>query len=98
MKIEETKLNGCFLITPSLFTDNRGYFYESFNKRILDKAIGYQVNFVQDNQSQSSYGVIRGLHLQIEPDAQAKLVRVIEGEILDVMWLLMYEIHLQPMA
>ncbi len=84
MKIEDTKLNGCFLITPLLFTDNRGYFYESFNKRILDEAIGYQVNFVQDNQSQSSYGVIRGLHLQIGLDAQAKLVRVIEGEILDV--------------
>ena len=46
MKIEDTKLNGCFLITPLLFTDNRGYFYESFNKRILDEAIGYQVNFV----------------------------------------------------
>jgi dTDP-4-dehydrorhamnose 3,5-epimerase len=84
MKIEETKLKGCFLIKPSLFEDKRGYFYESFNKKVLEKIIGYPLNFVQDNQSQSGYGVIRGLHLQTGNHGQAKLVRAIQGEILDV--------------
>lgn len=84
MKIEETKLKGCFLITPSLFQDKRGYFYESFNKKVLEQTIGYPLNFVQDNQSQSSYGVIRGLHLQTGEHSQAKLVRAIQGKILDV--------------
>lgn len=84
MKIEETQLKGCFLITPSLFEDKRGYFYESFNKKVLENVIGYPINFVQDNQSQSSYGVVRGLHLQTGQNGQAKLVRAIQGEILDV--------------
>ncbi len=84
MKIEETKLKGCFLITPTLFQDKRGYFYESFNKKVLEESIGYPLNFVQDNQSQSSYGVIRGLHIQTGDHGQAKLVRAIQGEILDV--------------
>jgi len=84
MKIEETKLKGCFLISPSIFEDNRGYFFESFNKKNLEKHIGYQLDFVQDNQSQSSYGVMRGLHLQTGQFGQAKLVRAIQGEILDV--------------
>lgn len=84
MKIEESKLRGCFLIIPSLFEDKRGYFFESFNKKNLEKHIGYSLDFVQDNQSQSNYGVIRGLHLQRGEESQAKLVRVIQGEILDV--------------
>ncbi len=84
MKIEETNISGCFLITPTLFEDQRGYFYESYNQKLLEKAIGYSVNFVQDNQSQSSLGVIRGMHLQTGIHAQAKLVRALEGEILDV--------------
>lgn len=84
MKIEETELRGCFLITPSVFEDERGYFYESFNKKILEETIGHSIHFVQDNQSQSEYGVIRGLHLQLGNHAQAKLIRAIQGEILDV--------------
>lgn len=84
MKIEETKLKGCFLITPKLFKDDRGYFYESFNKEILEEEVGHPLNFVQDNQSQSEHGVIRGLHLQLGKSAQAKLVRAIQGTILDI--------------
>ncbi|MCF6360427.1 MAG: dTDP-4-dehydrorhamnose 3,5-epimerase [Cyclobacteriaceae bacterium] len=84
MEIRETKLKGCFLLNPRVFKDDRGYFFESFNQREFDKAIGYTTHFVQDNQSQSSYGVIRGLHMQLGTFAQAKLVRAIKGEILDV--------------
>lgn len=84
MNIEETKLKGCFHINPNIFKDERGYFFESFNQKNFDEAIGNQTNFVQDNQSQSSFGVIRGLHLQLGAHAQAKLVRAIQGEILDV--------------
>lgn len=84
MKITKTTLTDCFLIEPSLFRDNRGYFYESFNKKILEKSIGQSMDFVQDNQSQSEYGVIRGLHLQLGNSSQAKLVRAIQGSILDV--------------
>ncbi len=71
------------MIQPTVFEDDRGYFYESFNSRILEEA-GVQTAFVQDNQSRSMYGVIRGLHYQLEPYAQAKLVRVLEGSVLDV--------------
>lgn len=84
MQIKETVLKGCYELTPTLFEDHRGYFFESFNKRNFEEAIGYSVDFVQDNQSQSSFGVIRGLHLQVNKSAQAKLVRAIEGTILDV--------------
>ena len=84
MKIEETPLKDSFLILPSVFEDHRGYFYESFNQKLLDKALGYSPQFVQDNQSKSTYGVLRGLHLQLGEFAQAKLVRAIEGEILDI--------------
>lgn len=84
MKIEENQLKGSYLIIPSLFEDNRGYFFESFNKKHLENHIGYPLDFVQDNQSQSEFGVIRGLHLQTGEDAQAKLVRAIQGEILDL--------------
>jgi len=84
MTIKESPIKGCFIIQPSVFEDHRGYFYESFNQKLLDKALGYSPQFVQDNQSQSSYGVLRGLHLQIGEWAQAKLIRAVEGSILDV--------------
>ncbi len=84
MKIEETKLKGCFHLTPSVYEDSRGYFYESFNHRTIEESVGYPIQFVQDNQSQSSYGVIRGLHLQLGKSAQSKLLRVVSGKILDV--------------
>ena len=84
MKFTETKLQGCFIIEPKLIRDERGYFVESFNEKTFQNGIGYQVHFVQDNQSFSTKGVLRGLHYQTENNAQAKLVRVIQGEVLDV--------------
>ena len=84
MKIEETSLKGSFIIQPSVFEDHRGYFFESYNQKLLDEALGYSPQFVQDNQSKSTYGVLRGLHLQLGVLSQAKLVRAIEGEILDI--------------
>lgn len=80
----ETKLKGCFILEPKIFDDERGFFFESFNKRNFEKAIGQEVNFIQDNQSFSKYGVIRALHYQIGEHAQAKLVRVLSGIVLDV--------------
>jgi len=85
MRIEESPLKGCLLIQPTVFEDHRGYFYESYNQKRLDEVLGYSPQFVQDNQSQSTYGVVRGLHLQVGEFAQAKLVRAILGRILDVM-------------
>ena len=84
MKFIPTKLEGCFIIEPKIITDERGYFMESFNENTFQKGIGQSVHFVQDNQSSSQYGVIRGLHYQLHPYAQAKLIRVLAGEILDV--------------
>jgi dTDP-4-dehydrorhamnose 3,5-epimerase len=84
MEIIQTKLAGCLLLKPSLFQDDRGYFYESFNDRRFNELIGKQIQFVQDNQSYSTYGVLRGLHFQTGVYAQAKLVRVLKGEVLDV--------------
>lgn len=84
MKVQETKLKGCFIIEPTVFEDKRGYFFESFNAQKFNEAIGSEVNFVQDNQSFSSKGVLRGLHYQVGEHAQAKLVRVLEGTVLDV--------------
>lgn len=84
MIVEETKLKGCFLIEPKVFSDNRGYFYESFNLGKFNNALGLKVNFVQDNESFSIKGTLRGLHYQIGEHAQAKLVRVIQGKVLDV--------------
>ncbi|WP_417444245.1 dTDP-4-dehydrorhamnose 3,5-epimerase [Joostella sp.] len=84
MKITETKLKGCFIIEPKVFNDERGYFFESFNKDQFNKAIGQKVNFVQDNQSFSKKGVVRALHYQVGKHAQAKLVRVLQGKVLDV--------------
>jgi dTDP-4-dehydrorhamnose 3,5-epimerase len=85
MKVIPTPLEGAFEIMPEVYEDERGYFFESFNREKFKEATGIDINFVQDNESFSSYGVIRGLHYQKEPYAQAKLVRVIEGEVLDVM-------------
>ena len=84
MKIEESPISGAYVITPSVFEDHRGYFFESFSQKVLDEALGYSPVFVQDNQSRSGYGVVRGLHLQTGQHAQAKLVRALEGSILDV--------------
>lgn len=83
MNIEETFIKDLVVINPTVFPDERGYFFEAYNQgKFNEKGIHY--NFIQDNQSFSKRGVIRGLHLQINPFAQAKLVRVLEGEILDV--------------
>lgn len=84
MKFHPTKLIGCFLIEPKIFSDERGYFMESFNQKTFQEGIGLEVSFVQDNQSFSSKGVLRGLHYQTGHYAQAKLVRVLQGEVLDV--------------
>lgn len=84
MIIEETYLKGCFVITPKVFEDERGYFFESFNQKTFETQTGIKANFVQDNQSKSSKGVLRGLHFQLGEHAQAKLVQVIKGKVLDV--------------
>jgi dTDP-4-dehydrorhamnose 3,5-epimerase len=84
MKFTETKLSGCYILEPSVFQDARGYFMESFNEQTFQKGTGQEVHFVQDNQSFSSKGVLRGLHYQCGEHAQAKLVRVLHGEVLDV--------------
>lgn len=83
MKIIETGFKGLLLIKPTIFTDNRGYFFESFNQIVFQNA-GITFSPVQDNESKSSKGVIRGLHYQLPPFDQAKLIRVIEGKIFDV--------------
>lgn len=82
MEITNTNLPGLLIIEPKIFEDSRGYFFESYNKSkllMLD-----EIEFVQDNQSKSVYGTIRGLHYQLEPYAQSKLIRVLDGKILDV--------------
>ncbi len=84
MKATETKLKGCFVIEPRLFNDDRGYFFESYNKEKFETLTGSKVDFVQDNESFSTKGVLRGLHFQKGEHAQAKLVRVTHGEVLDV--------------
>jgi dTDP-4-dehydrorhamnose 3,5-epimerase len=84
MKVEETPLKGCFIINDTVFKDSRGYFFESFNARAFENLTNVKAEFVQDNQSASTYGVLRGLHMQTGENAQAKLVRVLEGSVLDV--------------
>ncbi len=84
MKFIETKLKGCFILEPKIIKDERGYFMESFNEKTFQEGIGQKVTFVQDNQSFSTKGVLRGLHYQCGEHAQAKLVRVLQGEVLDV--------------
>ncbi len=83
MPFSITSIEGLLIFEPILFEDSRGYFFESFNEDVFKDA-GIGLRFVQDNQSQSSYGVIRGLHYQLNPFSQAKLVRVLSGSILDV--------------
>jgi dTDP-4-dehydrorhamnose 3,5-epimerase len=84
MKATPLKIPDVILIEPKVFGDERGYFYESFNQTAFNQVIGYDVQFVQDNHSKSQKGVLRGLHYQLAPKAQGKLVRVIQGEVFDV--------------
>ena len=74
MIVKETKLKGCFILEPKVFLDSRGYFFESFNQNTFNRLIGKNINFIQDNESKSSRGVLRGLHFQKPPFTQAKLV------------------------
>ena len=88
MEVIKTEIEGVLIIEPKVFGDNRGYFFESFSQREFDEKvvplIGHKVNFVQDNESMSSYGVVRGLHYQKPPYTQSKLVRCVRGKVLDV--------------
>ncbi|UOK43158.1 MULTISPECIES: dTDP-4-dehydrorhamnose 3,5-epimerase [Flavobacterium] len=84
MNVIPTKLSGCFILEPKVINDSRGYFMESFNEHTFQEETGQHVHFVQDNQSYSTKGVLRGLHYQCGVHAQAKLVRVLQGEVLDV--------------
>lgn len=84
MKIKETGIKGLLVIEPDVFGDSRGYFMESFSEKKFREETGMDVTFVQDNESKSSYGVVRGLHFQHPPYSQAKLVRVVSGRALDV--------------
>jgi dTDP-4-dehydrorhamnose 3,5-epimerase len=84
MKATPLKIPDVVLIEPKVFGDERGYFFESFNQAAFNQAIGYEVQFVQDNHSKSQKDVLRGLHYQLPPKAQGKLVRVVQGEVFDV--------------
>ena len=84
MKFSRLKIPDVVVCEPQIFGDERGYFLESFKKSLLDDFLDYEINFCQDNESKSSYGVLRGLHYQLAPFAQTKLVRVISGNVLDV--------------
>jgi dTDP-4-dehydrorhamnose 3,5-epimerase len=84
MKVINTEINDLYILEPKVFGDDRGYFFESYNKMTLDKSLGKEYNFVQDNESKSSYGVIRGLHYQLAPFSQTKIVRVLQGKVYDV--------------
>lgn len=83
MEVIKTEIEGVYVIEPRVFKDARGYFFESYNKKEFDEKIG-KVDFVQDNESCSSYGVMRGLHFQLPPFTQSKLVRCVRGRVLDV--------------
>jgi dTDP-4-dehydrorhamnose 3,5-epimerase len=84
MQVTPTALPGVLILTPKVFGDGRGFFMESFNQRAFDAAVGQRVDFVQDNHSLSASGVLRGLHYQLPPHAQGKLVRVVQGRAFDV--------------
>ena len=84
MTVKETKLKGCYIIEPKVIRDKRGYFCESFNQDKFNRALRLNINFVQDNESFSIKGTLRGLHYQAGEHAQAKLVRVVQGKVLDV--------------
>ena len=83
MNLIKTEIEGLYILEPRLFGDARGYFFEAYNKKVFDDLVG-PVDFVQDNESKSRYGVVRGLHFQKGEHAQAKLVRVVSGTVLDV--------------
>src|SRR5438552_3571374 len=84
MKVTRTALEGVLVLEPKVFGDERGFFLESFNQRAFDAIVGDEVKFMQDNHSRSSKGVLRGLHFQLPPHAQGKLVRVVSGAVFDV--------------
>ena len=84
MKFTPQSIPDVLLIEPTVHDDNRGYFVETFRQDLFEEAVGYKVNFIQDKESKSTKGVLRGLHYQLPPYTQAKLVRVIEGSVLDV--------------
>lgn len=84
MNVIKTAIPDVLLFEPKVFFDERGFFFESFNHNLFEEAIGYPVTFVQDNHSKSAQGVLRGLHYQLFPNAQGKLVRCISGEVFDV--------------
>jgi dTDP-4-dehydrorhamnose 3,5-epimerase len=84
MQVTTTALPGVLVLEPKVFGDERGFFLESFNQRVFDAAVGQHVEFVQDNHSRSQRGVLRGLHYQLPPNAQGKLVRVVQGRAFDV--------------
>ncbi len=84
MQVQRTTLDGVLVLEPKVFGDARGFFFESFNQRAFDAAVGQPVEFVQDNHSRSARGVLRGLHWQRPPHAQGKLVRVVQGAVFDV--------------
>lgn len=83
MEVIKTAIDGLVIIEPRIFKDSRGYFFESFSQREFDEKIG-EINFIQDNESMSSYGVMRGLHFQSPPFTQSKIVRCVKGAVLDV--------------
>jgi dTDP-4-dehydrorhamnose 3,5-epimerase len=84
MKVTPTAIPDVLVLEPKVFGDERGFFMESFNQRAFDEAVGRHVEFVQDNHSRSAKGVLRGLHFQLPPHAQGKLVRVVQGRVFDV--------------
>lgn len=84
MRIEKTNIKGVFIIEPRVFGDDRGYFFESFHRQRFAELTGLDIDFVQDNESKSTKNVLRGLHFQEPPHAQEKLVRVVQGSVLDV--------------
>jgi dTDP-4-dehydrorhamnose 3,5-epimerase len=84
MKIATTAIEGLLVLEPGVFGDERGFFVESYNQKVFDDAVGCEVRFVRDNHSRSAHGVLRGLHYQLPPHAQGKLVRVTQGSVFDV--------------
>jgi dTDP-4-dehydrorhamnose 3,5-epimerase len=84
MKVTPTAIPGVLILEPKVFGDERGFFFESFNQREFNDAVGHEVTFVQDNHSRSTKGVLRGMHYQVPPHAQGKLVRVTQGAVFDV--------------
>jgi len=84
MEIQKTDISDVVVIKPRVFEDARGYFFESYNKLKFDELIGGDINFIQDNEAKSSYGVVRGLHFQKGEHSQAKLIKVVKGKVLDV--------------